>query len=278
MTARSTRRGSRSRSSRPGRWRRSSRSTSAGPAGASWARRWRDWRSSCRRSSWCGPRRVLSPYGELAWMQGAFYGIGAAVIAIIGQGRRQAAPDELGRDRLLWAVVLVNAVVVAWTEAEILWVFVLSGVVVLAWRAWRAAQPHPVRRPLPSSRGGSSPDSTGRHRPRPWGRSSGSSPRPARRRVRQRSGHRAVPARRRRAGLRLAHRAAVPRRGGGRHDHAGAGGDHRGLHRLSGRRTAGWAPRRGRHVSADLSRGRARGALLPPRHGQSNTSRQPWTA
>jgi chromate transporter len=77
-------------------------------------------------------------FGELAWMQGAFYGVGAAVIAIVARGASKLLSSSVGRDRLLWAVVLVNAVVVAWTEAEILWVLALSGVVVLVWRMWRA--------------------------------------------------------------------------------------------------------------------------------------------
>ena len=76
-------------------------------------------------------------FGELSWMQGAFYGIGAAVIAIVARGAGKLLRSSVGHDRLLWVVVLVNAVVVAWVEAEILWVFALSGVVVLAWRAWR---------------------------------------------------------------------------------------------------------------------------------------------
>jgi len=76
-------------------------------------------------------------FGELSWMQGAFYGIGAAVIAIVARGAGKLLRSSVGHDRLLWAVVLVNAVVVAWVEAEILWVFALSGIVVLAWRAWR---------------------------------------------------------------------------------------------------------------------------------------------
>jgi chromate transporter len=76
-------------------------------------------------------------FGELSWMQGAFYGIGAAVIAIVARGAGKLLRSSVGHDRLLWAVVLVNAVVVARAEAEILWVFALSGVVVLAWRAWR---------------------------------------------------------------------------------------------------------------------------------------------
>ncbi|HVK00606.1 MAG TPA: chromate efflux transporter [Gemmatimonadales bacterium] len=76
-------------------------------------------------------------FGELSWMQGAFYGIGAAVIAIVARGAGKLLRSSVGHDRLLWTVVLVNAVVVAWVEAEILWVFALSGIVVLAWRAWR---------------------------------------------------------------------------------------------------------------------------------------------
>jgi chromate transporter len=76
-------------------------------------------------------------FGELSWMQGAFYGIGAAVIAIIARGADKLLRSSVGRDPLLWAVVLVNAVVVAWAEAEILSVFALSGAVVLLWRAWR---------------------------------------------------------------------------------------------------------------------------------------------
>jgi chromate transporter len=73
-------------------------------------------------------------FGELAWMQGAFYGIGAAVIAIVGRGAGKLLSSSVGRDPLLYAVVLVNAIVVAWTESEILSVLALSGIVVLVWR------------------------------------------------------------------------------------------------------------------------------------------------
>jgi len=76
-------------------------------------------------------------FGELSWMQGAFYGIGAAVIAIVARGADKLLRSSVGRDPLLWTVVLINAAVVAWVEAEILWVFALSGAVVLIWRSWR---------------------------------------------------------------------------------------------------------------------------------------------
>ncbi len=76
-------------------------------------------------------------YGGLAWMQGAFYGVGAAVIAIIARGAGKLMRSTVGRDPALWVVVLVNALVVAWMEAELLWVFALSGASVLVLREWQ---------------------------------------------------------------------------------------------------------------------------------------------
>jgi chromate transporter len=78
-------------------------------------------------------------FGQLVWIQGAFYGIGAAVIAIVARGASKLMRSVVGSNPLLWVVLLVNALVVAWTEAELLWVFALSGVLVTAWRARRAA-------------------------------------------------------------------------------------------------------------------------------------------
>lgn len=85
-------------------------------------------------------------FGELAWMQGAFYGIGAAVIAIVARGTGKLLRTTVAGDPLLWAVAVVNAVVVAWTEAEMLWVLALSGAVVLLWRVRgeRAVAPGPA--------------------------------------------------------------------------------------------------------------------------------------
>jgi chromate transporter len=90
-------------------------------------------------------------YGGLSWMQAAFYGIGAAVIAIIARGALQLAERTVGRDRLLAAVMLVNAAVVVWTEREVLWVFVLSGVTVPVMRRFhgRPAAPGAVTSLLP---------------------------------------------------------------------------------------------------------------------------------
>jgi hypothetical protein len=48
-------------------------------------------------------------YGGLSWMQGAFYGIGAAVIAIIARSVHKLVKRTLGSDWLLWALFLVSA-------------------------------------------------------------------------------------------------------------------------------------------------------------------------
>jgi chromate transporter len=66
--------------------------------------------------------------GGLSWMQAVFYGVGAAVIAIIARSVHKLTKLTLAKDPLLWAVFAINAVVTAVTESEIVWVFVASGV------------------------------------------------------------------------------------------------------------------------------------------------------
>jgi len=70
-------------------------------------------------------------YGGMSWLQGAFYGIGAAVIAIIARSAAKLARSTLGRDPLLWALFAASAGVTAWTEKELVWLFILCGVVTL---------------------------------------------------------------------------------------------------------------------------------------------------
>lgn len=80
-------------------------------------------------------------FGGLPWMQGLFYGIGAAVIAIIARSVLKLVRMTLGRDQLLWGLFTASAVVTAWTEAEIIWVFVLCGLVPML---LRGRQPAPA--------------------------------------------------------------------------------------------------------------------------------------
>jgi chromate transporter len=70
-------------------------------------------------------------FGGISWIQGAFYGIGAAVIAIITRSAYKLTKLSLGKDKLLWALFGINAVITAWTESELVLVFLGSGVVVM---------------------------------------------------------------------------------------------------------------------------------------------------
>jgi chromate transporter len=73
-------------------------------------------------------------FGGLAWMQSAFYGIGAAVIAIILRSAYKLVRLTLGRDRLSWAIFVANAIATAVLEAEVLSLILGCGVVMLAVR------------------------------------------------------------------------------------------------------------------------------------------------
>src|SRR4030088_3169564 len=80
-------------------------------------------------------------FGGLPWMQGMFYGIGAAVIGIIARSAFKLTKLTLGKDKLLWGIFAVLAISTAWTSKEIIWLFLLGGVVAVV------AKPFPVRRP-----------------------------------------------------------------------------------------------------------------------------------
>jgi len=74
-------------------------------------------------------------FGGLAWMQAAFYGVGAAVIGIIALAAYKLAKLTVAKDWLQWAIFAVMAVVTAWTESEIGWLFLLCGVIAIVVQA-----------------------------------------------------------------------------------------------------------------------------------------------
>lgn len=71
-------------------------------------------------------------FGSLPWMRAAFYGIGAAVIALMARSVFKLGKLGLGNDRLLWAIALASGLVTAITESEMLWVFLGGGLLALA--------------------------------------------------------------------------------------------------------------------------------------------------
>ena len=85
-----------------------------------------------------GLAAVYLHYGQLAWIQGVFYGVGAAVIAIIVRSAYKLVRSTVKSDWLLWVFFIVLAVTTAWKESEMVWLFLLCGAVSMLVRApWR---------------------------------------------------------------------------------------------------------------------------------------------
>jgi chromate transporter len=74
-------------------------------------------------------------FGGLWWMQAVFYGIGAAVIAIIAIAAYKLSRSSNRRDPLLWGIFGVLGMVTVVAQAELAEFFVLAGLVVLFVRA-----------------------------------------------------------------------------------------------------------------------------------------------
>jgi chromate transporter len=74
-------------------------------------------------------------FGQLAWIQGLFYGIGAAVSAIIVRSAWKLIQKTLGKDYLLWILFSALAITTVWTQSEVVWLFVLSGFVAMMVKA-----------------------------------------------------------------------------------------------------------------------------------------------
>src|SRR5437899_3475290 len=76
-------------------------------------------------------------FGGLPWIQALFYGIGAAVIAIIARSAWKLARSTVGKDPVLIALFAISGIITGWTEKEIIWIFFGCGFVALLARAWR---------------------------------------------------------------------------------------------------------------------------------------------
>jgi chromate transporter len=74
-------------------------------------------------------------YGGLPWMQAVFYGVGAAVIGLISRSAYNLAKKTIGRDVLLWGILIVVALATAITGREIISLIVAAGALVWLVRA-----------------------------------------------------------------------------------------------------------------------------------------------
>lgn len=74
-------------------------------------------------------------FGQLVWLQGIFYGIGAAVSAVIVLSAWKLTRKTVGKDALLLVLFAILAVATVWTESERVSLFLLSGVVAMLVKA-----------------------------------------------------------------------------------------------------------------------------------------------
>jgi chromate transporter len=69
-------------------------------------------------------------YDGIGWMQSVFYGVGAAVIGIITISAYKLTVKSVGKDKLLWSIYVLLAVVTVITETEFASMFLAAGVLV----------------------------------------------------------------------------------------------------------------------------------------------------
>lgn len=69
-------------------------------------------------------------YGGLSWIQGVFYGVGAAVIGIIAVSVSKLTQKSVGKNRLLQVIFLILGIVTAVTESENILLFLAAGTLV----------------------------------------------------------------------------------------------------------------------------------------------------
>jgi len=96
---------------------------------------------------------VYVRFGELPWLQAAFYGVGACIIGIIARSAQKLALKTVGKDRLMWAIFGVVGANTVLIEQESIPLIVYAGVLLWAVRRGRAgatgAEPVPMARRLP---------------------------------------------------------------------------------------------------------------------------------
>jgi chromate transporter len=74
-------------------------------------------------------------FGGTRFIAALFYGIGAAVIAIIARSATKLVKTIIKKDKFLWAIFLILAASTAITEREVVWIFLAAGLIVMIARA-----------------------------------------------------------------------------------------------------------------------------------------------
>jgi chromate transporter len=74
-------------------------------------------------------------FGGIGWMQAVFYGVGAAVIGIIAMSAHKLTIKNIGKDKLLWAIFVLNAALTVVMQSELVWMVIGAGLFVWLLRA-----------------------------------------------------------------------------------------------------------------------------------------------
>jgi chromate transporter len=89
---------------------------------------------------------AYTAFGGISWMQAVFYGVGASVIGLIAHSAYRLTTKTIGRDALLWGILLVTAAATILTQSEQVLLFVAAGILVWlvkapphvrSWRIWK---------------------------------------------------------------------------------------------------------------------------------------------
>jgi chromate transporter len=99
-----------------------------------------------------GIGKAYVTFGGTRVISALFYGIGAAVVAIIARSAIKLIKTSIKKDKLLWGVFLVLGMSTAITEKEIVWLFFAGGLVVMLAKTnfsfWRRQSSAPSIIPL----------------------------------------------------------------------------------------------------------------------------------
>lgn len=78
---------------------------------------------------------VYTQWQGIPQMQAVFYGVGAAVIGIIGMSSYKLTRKSIGTDKLLWIIYLLLVSYTVWREQENILLFLGAGIIYWLWKS-----------------------------------------------------------------------------------------------------------------------------------------------
>ncbi len=76
---------------------------------------------------------LYQAYGTMHWMQATFAGVSAAVLGVIARSAYKLTLTAIGKDKMLWGIYIVAAVVAVLLENEPIWLLLAAGLFMFLW-------------------------------------------------------------------------------------------------------------------------------------------------